>query len=210
MKDLVFAYCRESQHETHAGKDESRLELQIEAIKNEFPEEKYDLVFFKDNRISGKDTNRPAFQEMMKSLADKKPSLVVCTKIDRLSRSAKDLLNTVETITSKKIGFKAIQQKEIDTTTPTGRLVLQLLGSVAEFERSLINERLAIGIAKAREKGVKFGRPIGSLRSGKTIDSKKVMELHEKKLSACAISKTLGCSITPVLRIIKENEVKKL
>jgi DNA invertase Pin-like site-specific DNA recombinase len=69
----------------------------------------------------------------------------------------------------------------------------------------LINQRTKAGREKAREKGIRFGRPRGKLKNGKFIDEKIVLELKSKGLSARAIAKVLGCSITPVLRIIKEH-----
>jgi DNA invertase Pin-like site-specific DNA recombinase len=83
---------------------------------------------------------------------------------------------------------------------------LQILGAFAEFERNINNQRTKAGKEKAKQKGVKFGRPKGKLKNGKFIDEKIVLELKAKGLSARAIAKVLDCSITPVLRIIKNNE----
>ena len=90
-------------------------------------------------------------------------------------------------------------------TTPNGRLLLQILGAFAEFERNMINSRTTAGREQALNKGVKFGRPALKTRNGSFIDKRKVLELKEKGLSARAIAKLLGSSITPVLRILKEN-----
>jgi len=101
------------------------------------------------------------------------------------------------------IGFISLQDRGIDTTTPNGKLLLQILGAFAEFERNLINQRTRAGKEKAKMKGIKFGRPKGELKNGKFIDEKMVLDLKQKGLSARAISKVIGCSITPVLRIMK-------
>ena len=79
------------------------------------------------------------------------------------------------------------------------------LGAFAEFERNMINSRTSAGREKARAMGVKFGRPAFKIKNGSFIDKKKVIELKSKGLSARAISKFMGCSITPVLKIIKED-----
>ncbi len=116
-----------------------------------------------------------------------------------------DLLNTIQLLEKKGIGFISIQDPGIDTTSPNGKLLLQILGAFAEFERNLINQRTRAGKEKAKQKGVKFGRPKGKLKNGKFIDEKIVLELKAKGLSARAIAKVLDCSITPVLRIIKNS-----
>jgi len=83
---------------------------------------------------------------------------------------------------------------------------LQILGAFAEFERNLINQRNQAGKEKARQRGMKFGRPKGKLKNGKFIDEKMVMELKQLGLSARAIAKVIGCSPTPILRILKEKK----
>jgi DNA invertase Pin-like site-specific DNA recombinase len=132
--------------------------------------------------------------------------IVVITKIDRMARSLIDLLNTIQILEKKGIGFISLQDPGIDTTSPNGKLLLQILGAFAEFERNLINQRTQAGKEKARQRGVKFGRPRGKLKNGKFIDEKLVMELKQKGLSARAIAKVMGCSPTPILRILKEKK----
>lgn len=83
--------------------------------------------------------------------------ILVVTKLDRLARSMFDLQDITKTLDRKGVDFIVLDQS-IDTTTPAGRLTFHLLGAVAEFERDLIAERRTEGIAKAKERGVKFGR----------------------------------------------------
>ena len=78
---------------------------------------------------------------------------------DRLARSTRDLLNTLGTITDRKAGFRFLGDTWADTTTPHGRLMLTVLGGLAEFERELIRERTGEGRARAQARGVKMGRP---------------------------------------------------
>ena len=99
-----------------------------------------------------------------------------------------------------------MQDSGIDTTSPNGRLLLQILGAFAEFERNMINSRTSAGREKAKAMGIKFGRPqykTSKKNGGKYIDPKKVLEMHEKNMSARSIAKYMGCSITPILEIIK-------
>jgi DNA invertase Pin-like site-specific DNA recombinase len=84
--------------------------------------------------------------------------VVMVTRLDRLARSTRDLLNTLATITDKKAGFRSLGDTWADTTTAHGRLMLTVLGGLAEFEHELIRARTAEGRARAVAKGVKLGR----------------------------------------------------
>jgi DNA invertase Pin-like site-specific DNA recombinase len=132
--------------------------------------------------------------------------IVVITKIDRMARSLIDFLNTIQILEKKGIEFISLQDSSIDTTSPNGKLLLQILGAFAEFVRNIINQRTQAGKEKARKRGVKFGRPRGKLKNGKFVDEKMVMELKQKGLSARAIAKVMDCSPTPILRILKEKK----
>ena len=84
--------------------------------------------------------------------------LVVC-RLDRLARSTRDLLNIIEALTQCGAGFKSLKDTWADTTSPHGRLMLTVLGGLAEFERELIRARTGDGRKRAKERGVRFGRP---------------------------------------------------
>jgi DNA invertase Pin-like site-specific DNA recombinase len=81
------------------------------------------------------------------------------TRLDRLARSGRDLLNIIHELEQAACGFSSLAEAWCDTTTPTGKLLLTVLGGIAEFERSLILSRTEAGIAKARAQGKVFGRP---------------------------------------------------
>jgi DNA invertase Pin-like site-specific DNA recombinase len=84
---------------------------------------------------------------------------VIVTRLDRLARSTPDLLHTVDMISKAGAGFRSLADAWADTTTPHGKLMLTVLGGLAEFERSLIMARTQAGIQRARERGATFGRP---------------------------------------------------
>ena len=191
---IAYAYIRSS---TKEEVEQGSNERQIKAIKDYCNLKNYQLRVFEDKGISGKNINRKAYQEMLKNIDN--CDLVIVYKIDRLARSLIDLLNFINLLDSKNKGFVSIADTGIDTTNPNGKLLIQILGAFAEFERNIINERTRKGREFARERGRKFGRP--ELK----IDKNKVLELHNKGLSARAISKFMNCSITPILRILKEN-----
>ena len=198
---LAFAYVRASTiEEVRQGSNERQKDVIIQYAESRG----YELGFFEDRAKSGKNTQRPDFERMLKSL-DAKPKVVIVAKIDRFARSLSDLLKTLEYLDQNSVGFISVNDPGIDTTTPNGRLLLQILGAFAEFERNMINSRTKEGREQALNKGVKFGRPALKTRNGSFIDKRKVLELKEKGLSARAIAKLLGSSITPVLRILKEN-----
>ncbi|SIM83660.1 recombinase family protein [Cuniculiplasma divulgatum] len=197
---LAFAYVRAStQEEVRQGSNERQKEV----IRQCAEPRGYELEFFEDKAKSGKNTQRPEFERMLKSL-DLRPKVVIVSKIDRFARSLSDLLRTLEYLDQKGVGFVSVNDPGIDTTTPNGRLLLQILGAFAEFERNIINSRTKAGREQAMNKGVKFGRPALKTRNGNFIDRRKVLELKGKGLSARAIAKSMECSVTPILSILKE------
>ncbi|OWP55361.1 MAG: DNA invertase Pin [Cuniculiplasma sp. C_DKE] len=201
---LAFAYLRAStQEEVRQGSNER----QREAIRQYAEPRGYELEFFEDKAKSGKNTQRPEFERMLKSI-ERRPKVVIVSKIDRFARSLSDLLRMLEFLDQKGIGFVSVNDPGIDTTTPNGRLLLQILGAFAEFERNMINSRTKAGREQAMSRGVKFGRPALKTRNGSFIDRRKVLELKGKGLSARAIAKLLECSTTPVLRVLRENSVQ--
>jgi DNA invertase Pin-like site-specific DNA recombinase len=82
---------------------------------------------------------------------------VVVTRLDRLARSTRDLLNLLAQLDRDSIGFKSLRETSVDTTSPQGRLVVNILASISEFERELIHARMVEGRKRARAGGVKFG-----------------------------------------------------
>ena len=105
---------------------------------------------------SGAKTDRAQLRRLLDQL-DAGDVLTV-TRLDRLARSTRDLLNTLATITGKQAGFRSLGDTWADTTTPHGRLMLTVLGGLAEFERELIRARTGEGRARAKARGVKLGR----------------------------------------------------
>ena len=129
---------------------------------------------------------------------------VVVIKIDRYARSIIDLLNSIPEFEQNGVDFISVQDSGIDTISPNGQLLLQILGAFAEFERTTINSRTSAGRAKA--KGVKFVRPslkTSKSKGGKYIDPKRVLELKSKGMSEIPICRLMECSITPVMKILK-------
>jgi DNA invertase Pin-like site-specific DNA recombinase len=109
-------------------------------------------------KASGKSTDgRPEFKRLMKALNP--GDTVVVTKLDRLARSSRDLLNILHDLEQGACGFVSLGETWCDTTTDIGKLVITIMSGIGQFERSLILSRTEVGIAKARAQGKKFGRP---------------------------------------------------
>ncbi len=107
--------------------------------------------------MSGARSDRPELRKALATLSE--GDVLVITRLDRLARSTRDLLDIVHEIETKGAKLKALTDSWADTTTPTGKLILTVLGGLAEFERSLIFERTAEGRERARRAGRRLGRP---------------------------------------------------
>lgn len=200
---VAFGYVRASTiEEVKQGSNERQKEI----LERFFKDRGWEYRIYEDKAKSGANMEREDFKRMTRDLEIVKPHAIVVTKIDRYARSLIDLLNSLQELEQKGVGFISVQDSGIDTTSPNGRLLLQILGAFAEFERTMINSRTSAGRAIARAKGVKFGRPslkTSKAKGGKYIDPKKVVELKARGMSARAISRLMECSITPVLKILK-------
>jgi len=111
-----------------------------------------------DKGQSGAKVRRPELDRMMKDVRKRKVDLILCWRLDRLGRSLKHLILTLDELQSVGVGFVSYNEN-LDLTTSTGRLMFQLLGAFAEFERNLVKERVKAGLANAKAKGAKLGRP---------------------------------------------------
>lgn len=111
--------------------------------------------------VSGKDNNRTKLKEMLAELRE--GDIVVIYKVDRIARSLKGLIEIIEQLNSKKVDLISLDSGDkVDTISPMGKAFFQIAGVFAELERGMINARTKAGIIKAKERGVKFGRVIGS------------------------------------------------
>ena len=113
---------------------------------------------YRDQGLSGGNSNRPALNEMLKDCRRGSLDVVVVWKFDRFARSLKALISGLELCRSLGIDFVSVTEA-VDTSLPAGELVFQMIGAVAQFERSLIGERVRSGLENARAKGKVLGRP---------------------------------------------------
>jgi DNA invertase Pin-like site-specific DNA recombinase len=108
-------------------------------------------------KISGAKTDRPELVKLLRALEP--GDVLIVTRLDRLARSTRDLLNVLDAVAKQGAAFRSLKDAWADTTTPHGRLMLTVLGGLAEFERELIRARTGDGRKRAKARGVKFGRP---------------------------------------------------
>ena len=141
-----------------------------------------------DKGVSGSKESRPEFDRMLADASKRKFDVLLVWKLDRLSRSLKHLLNTLDTLQSLNISFICYSDN-IDTTTPTGKLMFQMVGAFAEFERELIRERVKLGLQRAKSKGIKLGRP--KLK----VNKYKILQMRNSGMSIRSIAKKLNISI---------------
>lgn len=105
---------------------------------------------------SGARTDRPQLAKALGSLGP--GDVLLVTKLDRLARSTRDLLNTLAGVAERGAGFRVLDNPALDTTTAHGQLLLNVLGAIGQFERDMIRARCAEGIVRAKANGIKFGR----------------------------------------------------
>ena len=108
-------------------------------------------------KISGARSDRPELAKALKRLTV--GDVLIVTRLDRLARSTRDLLNILDDIAKRGAGFKSLHDAWADTTSPHGRLMVTILAGLAEFERELILARTSDGRTRAKARGIRFGRP---------------------------------------------------
>ncbi len=149
------------------------------------------VATYEDQGVSGAKDRRPGLDRMLADARRGRFDAIVVWKSDRLFRSLKHLVVTVNDLADQGVGFASVTEP-IDTASPAGKLVLHLLGSLAEFERSLIRERTSAGMQAARRRGARIGRPRAR------FDLDRALDMREAGASIRAIAAELGVS-TPVV-----------
>ncbi len=140
-----------------------------------------------DVGVSGSKGSRPELNRLLADAHHRKFDAVVVWKFDRFARSVSHLLRALETFKALGVEFVSLSE-QVDTSTPTGKMIFTVLGAVAELERSLIAERVRAGLRNARAKGKRLGRPRVA------VDRSKVVRLREQGRSWPAIARELGVS----------------
>lgn len=181
---MTFGYARVS------TKDQN-LSAQIDALELAGAEK-----VFKEKK-TGATSDRPELKKLLEQL--RKDDVLVVTKYDRLARNLADLISIVTSLRKKEVGFRSLAE-DIDTTTPAGRLVFHVFGSIAEFERERIVERTKEGLAAARKRGRIGGRP-AALSKDAVIAAKRMRDVDGARIGD--IASTFCVSVSTIRRALK-------
>ena len=146
-----------------------------------------------DHGVSGSKESRPALNRLMADAHGRKFDAVLVWKIDRFGRSLKHLVNALADLAALGVSFISLRDN-LDLTTPSGRLMFQIIGAMAEFERALIQERVKAGLRNARSKRKTLGRP------RRIVDEAKIASLRSQGASWRSISDDLGIGIATLYR----------
>lgn len=174
------------------------VEMQVNDLNIIAARCEWDVVsIYRDEAVSGAKSkeDRPALKELIKASTQRKFDMVAVWSIDRLARSTIDLFHIMFDFQQKGIELY-VHQQAIDTSTPSGRMMWQMLGVFAEFERAVIQERVKAGIENARSKGIKLGRPGLSLEL-----QEKIIELRNQGHGILKIGRILKVGTSQVQRI---------
>ena len=143
MKNFIFGYARVST-------EQQNLDRQLDMLQ------KYGVDFIYNEKMTGTKRNRPELEKLLERLTE--GDTVVVESLSRLGRSTKDLIWLMETFNAKGVNLVSLKES-IDTTTSTGKLLFTLMSALAQFERDVLADRTKEGLAAARARGRKGGRP---------------------------------------------------
>jgi DNA invertase Pin-like site-specific DNA recombinase len=184
--------------------DGQKTENQLQELRKVADRNGWQIIQeFVDHGISGAKgrDQRPAFDEMCKGVIRKEFDLVMAWSVDRLGRSLQHLVTFIDELHSKKVDL-FLHRQGIDTTTPAGKMMFQMLGVFAEFERAMIKERINAGLARARAQGKTLGRPKVSLKV-----ENKIKKLRATGKGIRKIASELSVGVSTVKRVVDELKV---
>ena len=166
------------------------LDVQLEKLRDAGAEE-----VFAEKRSGTTATERVELEAALRFA--RKGDVLLVTRMDRLARSVSDLRSIVDNLNNRGVGFRVLDQAAVDTTTPNGRLMLNMLAAFAEFETDLRKDRQREGIEKARERGVYKGRPA-------SLSRETIAALKTEGLGPTEIAKRLGIGRASVYRLLSQ------
>jgi DNA invertase Pin-like site-specific DNA recombinase len=174
--------------------ENQRLELEAVAGRSG-----WDVVgVYEDAGISGAKgrDKRPGLDRLLKDVTARKVNMIAAWSVDRLGRSLQDLVAMLNDLQA--VGCDLyLHQQALDTSTPSGRAMFQMCGVFAEFERSMIRERVTAGLARARSKGIRLGR-----RKVSASVEDRIRDLRSEGMGILKIGKTLGVGTSVVQRVL--------
>jgi DNA invertase Pin-like site-specific DNA recombinase len=161
-------------------------EMQLRELREYAVRRGWEIVSeYIDHGVSGARESRPELNKLMADAHQRKFDVVLVWKLDRFGRSLKHLISSIAELDAYRVAFVSLRDN-FDLSTPSGRLMFQLIGAMAEFEHGLIRERVTAGLRNARTKGRVLGRPV------RIVDRTAIAKLHAEGLSVRQIATQLG------------------
>lgn len=151
-----------------------------------------------DEGVSGSKESRPQLNRLMADAHRRRFDAVLCWKIDRFGRSLKHLVNALADLDAYGVAFVSLKDN-LDLSTPSGRLMFQIIGAMAEFERALTQERVRAGLRNARANGKRLGRPRAM------VNVAQIASLRAAGTSWAAISRQLGIGVGTAVRALQQS-----
>jgi DNA invertase Pin-like site-specific DNA recombinase len=191
---IAFLYGRVSTGEQNEG-------MQVREMRELAERRNWQVEMFVDAGYSGAKESRPELDRMMGLVRRGKCDVVLVYRFDRFARSTRQLVNALDEFRALGVQFISVHES-IDTTTPMGKFAFTVFAGIAEFEREIIRERVRSGVAHARSKGVRLGRPRGD------VDVEKIALLRTQNVPWREIGKRLGVSHTQAIRAYQQAVTK--
>ena len=184
-------------------KDQTCIQ-QLELLREYCSKAGYQIVDeFVDEGLSAMKSNRPQYLRILEYARKRQIDIIICYKIDRFSRSVKELLNCMDLLKDYGCGFMSYMDKSMDTTTSSGKFMFQVLASVSELERNIISERTKLKLNHLKSKGIILGRPIKA-------NYQTVYDLRDQGLSLSKIGRATGIVSSTVSKILKKRAVAQM
>ena len=152
-----------------------------------------------DNGESALKQNRPQYQRLLEDARRHKIDVILVYKLDRFSRSLKELVNTIDTLKGYGVNFVSYMEKDFDTTSATGQLMFHIVSAFAQFERDMISERTKLKLNHLKSKGIKLGRP-------QKVNLSQASDLRSQGLSLSQIAQEIGCDRSTVSKVLKKGK----
>ncbi len=173
-------------------------ELQLSELREYVARRGWEIAeIYTDNGVSGSKDSRPALNRLMADAGQRKFDTVLVWKLDRFGRSLRHLINALAELEARGIAFVSLRDN-LDLGTPSGRLMFQIIGAMAEFERALIQERVRAGLRHARSKGKRLGRPTI------VVDHSRIASLRAQGRGWKAIAREMKLGVGTVLRAAQQ------
>lgn len=172
-------------------------EMQLRELREYAERRGWQITETYTDTVSGSKDSRPALNKLMADACQRRFDAVLVWKLDRFGRSLRHLVNSLAELEALGVAFVSLRDN-LDLSTPSGRLMFQIIGAMAEFERALIQERVKAGLRNAQAKGKRLGRPRAD------VSEAQIADLRHSGASWRAVAKELGVGVGTAYRLARE------